>query len=125
QITYLQPSAAASSMIEVVRNQKKVDTHSRFRISAMTFMTSIGRSSRRIALLDEIECSFIDVERQPGKRRETRCPRPPRLRPARRRCIWAELSCQHGAKPAANLPAPPCNAGNRTDRHPQTRPDQR
>src|SRR5712671_2770439 len=103
-MTGLMPTAAAASMIGVVGKQKRVDTPSRFRISAMTFMTSIGRSSRRIALLDEIECSFIDVERQPGKRREARC--------------------QQGTKPAANLPAIPCGAGRRSDCRPQNRPNQ-
>src|SRR5262249_62165455 len=66
QMTGLMPTAAAASIIGVVGKQKRFETPSFFRISAMTFMTSIGRSSRRIALLDEIECSFIDVGRQAG-----------------------------------------------------------
>src|SRR5437868_15185655 len=94
-MTGLIPTAAAASMIGVVGKQKRVDTPSFFKISAMTFMTSIGRSSRRIALLDEIECSSNRGERQP-----------------------------EGRKPAANVPAAPCNAGSRTDRHPQNHPDQ-
>jgi hypothetical protein len=41
-------------MIEVVGKQKRVETPSRFRISAITFITSIVGSSR----VDRIECSF-------------------------------------------------------------------
>ena len=47
QMTGLIPAAAAASMIGVVGKQKRVETPSFFRISAMTFMTSIDRSSRR------------------------------------------------------------------------------
>jgi len=41
QMTGLIPTAAAASMIGVVGKQKRVDTPSFFRISAITFMTSI------------------------------------------------------------------------------------
>ena len=46
QMTGRIPTAAAASMIGVVGKQNKVETPSRFRISAMTFMTSIGGSSQ-------------------------------------------------------------------------------
>src|SRR6201988_5109248 len=68
-MTGLIPTSAAASMIGVVGKQNRVCTPSRFRISAMTFMTSIGRSSRRIALVEEIQCSFIGIEGQPGFQR--------------------------------------------------------
>ncbi len=45
QITGRMPTAAAASMIGVVGKQNRVETPSRFRISAMTCMTCIGRSS--------------------------------------------------------------------------------
>ena len=47
QITGLMPTAAAASMIGVVGKQNRVEMPSRFRISAMTSMTSIGGSSQR------------------------------------------------------------------------------
>jgi hypothetical protein len=69
-MTGLIPTAAAASMIGVVGKQNRLEMPSFFRISAITFMTSIGRSSRLIALLDEIECSFIGDQRQPGVTRK-------------------------------------------------------
>ncbi len=46
QITGRMPIAAAASMIGVVGKQNRVDTPSRFRISAMTFITCMAHSSR-------------------------------------------------------------------------------
>jgi hypothetical protein len=51
QITGLMPTAAAASMIGVVGKQNKVEMPSRFRISAITFITCIGHSSRLVRIV--------------------------------------------------------------------------